>query len=92
MALGFGAVQEARYEDAVTEFAKMVQANPAFSSLHFIYAIGLALAGRIDDAQPVVARGLELEPTFSSGLLRQVGITPANRGQARRGRSYSRFA
>ncbi len=75
MALGFGAVQEARYEEAVTEFAKMVQANPVFSSLHFLYAIVLALAGRAEDAQPAIAKGLELEPGFSSRLLHQVGIT-----------------
>jgi len=75
VALGFGAVQEARYEEAVTEFAKMVQANPVFSSLHFLYAIGLALAGRAEDARPAIARGLELEPSFSSRLLHQLGIT-----------------
>jgi len=75
LALGFGAVQEARYEEAVTEFAKMVQANPVFSSLHFLYAIVLALAGRAEDAQPAIAKGLELEPGFSSRLLHQVGIT-----------------
>jgi adenylate cyclase len=75
VALGFCDVQEARFEAAATEFAKMVQANPAFSTLHFLYAIGLALAGRIEDARPVVAKGLELEPSFSSRLLLQVGIT-----------------
>jgi len=75
LALAFGAVQEARYEEAVTEFAKMVQANPVFSSLHFLYAVGLALAGRVEDAQPVVARGLELEPSFSSRVIHQVGMT-----------------
>jgi TolB-like protein/Tfp pilus assembly protein PilF len=76
MALGFGAVQEARYEEAVTEFAKMVQANPVFSILHFLYAIVLALAGRAEDARPAVARGLELElePSFCSRLIYQVGI------------------
>jgi predicted Zn-dependent protease len=76
MALGFGAVQEARYEQAVTEFAKMVQANPVFSILHFLYAIVLALAGRTEDARPAVARGLELElePSFCSRLIYQVGI------------------
>ncbi len=75
MALAFGAIQEARYEEAVTEFAKMVQANPVFSSLHFLYAMGLALAGRAEDAQPAVARGLELEPSFSSRLIYQLGMT-----------------
>jgi len=46
----------------------MVQANPVFSILHFLYAIALALAGRAEDARPAVARGLELElePSFCS--------------------------
>jgi hypothetical protein len=53
----------------------MVQANPVFSTLHFLYAIALALAGRTEDAPPVVARGLELEPSFSSRIIHQVGMT-----------------
>ena len=74
VALGLGFIQEARYEEAVTEFAKMVQANPVFSSLHFLYAMGLALAGRAEDAQPAVEK-LELEPSFSSRLIYQIGLT-----------------
>jgi adenylate cyclase len=76
MALALAAIQEARYDDAVPELAKMVQANSAFSSLHFLHAVGLALAGRLVEARPIVARGLVLEPTYRIRMFGQIGLTP----------------
>ena len=63
-ALGAAAVQETRYDEAASHFAKAVQANPRFSTLHFFQAASLALAGRKEEALPIAQRLLELEPAF----------------------------
>jgi adenylate cyclase len=39
-----------------------VQNNPRFSFLYFLQAAALALAGRVEEARPIVGQGLELEP------------------------------
>jgi hypothetical protein len=39
-----------------------VQANPRFSLYYFAQAIALALAGRLEEARPIVGQGLELNP------------------------------
>jgi len=72
-ALGAAAVQEARYDDAARDFSKAVQANPRFSTLYFFQAASLALAGREQEAQPIVERLLELEPGFRIRVLFEVG-------------------
>ncbi len=61
---GLAAIQEARYDEAGSHFAKAVQANSRLSSLYFLEAAALALAGRMQGARPLVQRGLELEPGF----------------------------
>ena len=40
-------------------------------------ALALALAGRIDDASAVFARGMELEPSASIRTIRELGYIPA---------------
>ena len=62
LALGHVAILEARYEDAASLYASAVQANPRFSTLYFIRAAALALAGRAEEARPIAEQGLELEP------------------------------
>jgi adenylate cyclase len=76
-ALGLAAIQEARYDEATSHMAKAVQANPHFSVLYFVQAVALALAGRVEEARPVVHKGLELEPGFRIGVAKQTGIAPA---------------
>ena len=63
-ALGHVAFQEARYDKAALCYAKAVQANPRFSLLYFIQAVALALAGRVEEARPIVVQLLELNPGF----------------------------
>ena len=77
LALGAAAVQETRYDEAASHFAKAVQANPRFSTLYFFHAASLALAGRQEEAQPIVQRLLELEPGFRLRLLFEVGVAQA---------------
>jgi adenylate cyclase len=60
--LAIAAVHEGRYDEAASFFAKAVQNNPRFSFPYFLQAIALALAGRVEEARPMVEKGLELEP------------------------------
>jgi tetratricopeptide (TPR) repeat protein len=54
IALGDVAVVEGRYDEAASQYAKAVQANPRFSVAYFCQAIALALAGRVEEAGPIV--------------------------------------
>jgi adenylate cyclase len=76
-ALGAAAIQEGQYEEAASHFAKAVQANSRMSTLHFFHAASLALAGRVDEARPVVRRLLELEPGFRYRMVFAIGMVRA---------------
>ena len=39
---------------------------PSFSTLYFAQAVALALAGRVEEARPIVGQLLELAPGFRS--------------------------
>ena len=77
MALGEAALLEARYDDAASCFARAAQANTNFSTAYFCQAIALALAGRVEEAEPLVRRGLELEPGFRIRMFFELGLAPA---------------
>lgn len=76
-ALGAAAVQETRYGEAASALAKAVQANTRFSTLYFFHAASLALAGREEEARPIVQRLLELEPEFRVRMIFEVGMARA---------------
>ena len=61
--------QWARYDEAASHYAKAVQVKPQFSSLYFLQAAALALAGRVEEARPIVRQLLELEPGFRSSAI-----------------------
>jgi adenylate cyclase len=77
VALGVVAFQEARYEEAASHFAKAVQANAHFSTLYFCHATALALAGRVEEARPIIGQGLELAPDTRCSDVFKYGVTPA---------------
>jgi len=77
IALGCAAILEARYDEAASSYAKAVQASPGFSVVYSGHAVALALAGRSEEAGPVVRQLLELEPGFRAGMIRQFGVIPA---------------
>jgi adenylate cyclase len=77
IALGAAALLESRYDEAASSFAKAVQASPGFSYVYACHAYALALAGRGEEARPVVRRLLELEPGYRAGVIRQFGMIPA---------------
>ena len=76
MALGEAALRETRFLDAAQGFAKAAQSSPNFSSAYFFQAIALALAGREEEARPLIRRGLELEPGFRIRLIHEHGLAP----------------
>ena len=66
IALGHVAVVEGHYDEGASHYAKAVQANPRFFMAYFCQAIALALAGRVEEAGPIVRQLLELSPDFRS--------------------------
>ena len=72
LAHGLAAVQEARYDDAGNHMVRMLQANSSLSSLYFISAGILALAGRLEAARAWADRGIEMEPGFRSRLFSEL--------------------
>jgi len=71
--LGVVAVHEGRYDDAAACAAQAAQVV-GFSSFYIFQAIALALAGRMAEAKPVLARGLALEPNFRLRLFTEFGL------------------
>jgi tetratricopeptide (TPR) repeat protein len=76
MALGESALIETRYAEAASCFRRAAQSNPNFSTAYFCQAIALALAGRPEEAQPLVRRGLEIEPGFRIRIFFEHGQAP----------------
>jgi hypothetical protein len=65
-------VQDARYDEAGNHMVRMLQANSSLSSLYFISAGVLALAGRLEAARAWADRGIEMEPGFRSRLFSEL--------------------
>ncbi len=76
-ALGLASIQEARYDEAASNFANAVQANTRFSTLYFFQAVALALGERMDEAKKIVRRALELEPGFRNRFFLDIGLVSA---------------
>ena len=89
MALGHVAVYEAHYNEAVSHYAKAVQANPRHSWLHFCQAVALALAGRVEEAGPIVQQLLELNPGFRSTGASMIHQSEHSRLGSKKARAYS---
>jgi Flp pilus assembly protein TadD len=53
---------EASFDEAASHYGKGAQANPRSPSLHVVHAVALALAGRMEEARPILLRALELGP------------------------------
>lgn len=63
--------------DLSESWLEAVQANPRFSTLYFFQVVSLALAGRQEEARPIVRRLLELEPGFRLRVIFEVGMVRA---------------
>ena len=51
-------------EKSAAQWARCAQANPGLGTFVMCQAWALALAGRMDEAKPICARALQLEPGF----------------------------
>ncbi len=72
-ALGHAAVAEDRFEDALSHYDRAIQVNAPIAVLHGVRAAALALAGRMEEVGPSVAKALELDPSLRWGpLMRQI--------------------
>jgi adenylate cyclase len=76
-ALGQAAFFDGRYDEAASSFAKAQQSSPRLSLLYAYHATSLAMAGRIEEARPVVKQLLELEPNYRASVFQQFGLIPA---------------
>jgi adenylate cyclase len=74
LALGMGAMREAKYDEAASYFARGGQINSRHSLFPFFQAIALALAGRAGETEGLVERGLELEPGFRIRIFSEFGM------------------
>jgi adenylate cyclase len=54
-----------------------VQANSRFQPPYFYQAAALALAGRLEEAQPLARRVLEIEPSFRISGFYEFGMVRA---------------
>jgi tetratricopeptide (TPR) repeat protein len=69
LSITLGHFQRGEYEAAAEAARKVFQANPYWSSAHFLLAATHAKLGRLDAAKSAAERVLELEPGFTiSGL------------------------
>jgi adenylate cyclase len=57
-------LQRRRYDEALANARKSVQAAPGFSIPHVVLAAALAKLGQLEEAKTVAARLLELTPTY----------------------------
>jgi Flp pilus assembly protein TadD len=76
LALTLPAIQEEHYDEAAAHGAKLAQTSPNLGAHVMVYAVALALAGRMDEARQASARALEIEPSISIRTTRSVGLGP----------------
>jgi TolB-like protein/Tfp pilus assembly protein PilF len=76
-AFALAAFHEGRYDQAAAWWSKCAHAHPHIGGFAFGQAMALALAGRMDEARLVFARGLELEPRFHIRMISVYGDVPA---------------
>jgi len=74
LALGMGAIGEAKYDEAAACFARGSQINARHSLFPFFQAIALALGGRVKETANLIQRGLELEPGFRIQIFSEFGM------------------
>jgi TolB-like protein len=77
IAMATAAIHDDRYDDAAAFYGRATQANPEHGMFLIAQSISLALAGRPDEARPIWAQGLKLEPEFRIRTILEVGLIPS---------------
>lgn len=57
-ALGVELAKEGRIEDSISQFDRVTQLDPAYTTAHFQKANTLIAAGRVDDARAALEAGI----------------------------------
>jgi len=65
LSIGLAHLQRGEYEAAAEAAQKVFQANPYWSTAHFLLAAAYAKLGRLDAARSAARRVLELQPGFT---------------------------
>jgi len=73
-ALGIAAIQESRYNEAASHYARAAEASGGFIGNYLSQAVALALAGRKEEARAIVHRFVEPEPEFRFSRLYSLGF------------------
>ena len=85
LSFGHAAVYEDRYDDAVSHYENALHLSPQLGAMHTLHAIALALAGRADEARPVVTKALDVDPNFRIGHVLRMFKSPAFADKMRMG-------
>ena len=74
-ARGAAAIQSERYADAAVHLQTALQLNSNLSSLYFVTAAALAMAGQLSDARPLAKVGLQMEGTFRYRMFSELMVS-----------------
>jgi tetratricopeptide (TPR) repeat protein len=77
IAMATAAIHEVRYDDAATFYGKAAQTNPGHGMFLIAQSNSLALAGHLEEARPIWAQELKLEPEFRIRTILEVGLIPS---------------
>jgi TolB-like protein len=78
LSISLGRLARGEYEPAAEAAGKVFQANPYWSSAHYLLAATHAKLGRLDAAKSAATRVLELQPSFTiSGTCAAFDIHPS---------------
>jgi TolB-like protein/Tfp pilus assembly protein PilF len=72
---GVAAVQQGRYDEAVSYFRKASQANPTSGPYNFVYACALVLAGRVEEGRAFARQHTNYPPGHWTRAMPQMGMS-----------------
>ncbi len=78
--LAFSYFVQFRYDEAEREFKIAIALNPRYATAYHWYNIMLVQTGRVDEAEPIIKKGYELDP-FSPIITLNAGAIPLIRKQ-----------
>jgi adenylate cyclase len=60
------------YESAFSNYTRAVELNPGYTEAYFWHAVGLTNLGRVDEAEPLFHKALELDP-LNFNIVKETG-------------------
>ena len=77
VALAMRPLAAGQFDEASAHLSRAVQANPNFPSPRFLYAMTLALSGRLEESRRELSAALQKSPATKVRLLREIGLLPS---------------